>query len=355
MAQLCSSELAKGLKSGKLAENRHAVYLLYGMEAARVKSAANMIKQAVVQQLGGEQNYFRYIKPGSGGDEPGIGDITASLNTVSMFGGGKLVWIGPLENLDKANSVALLSYIQNPNMESTLLITVVFPKDNAKALKVFENTAFVKTVSGIDSCAVVKFAPPSRSELGKWLKGRARSCNLEFDNHAEELLFELCDNDLDRLDGEVEKLASYAGANHKVTVEDVEVVVGNYQADKIWDLTRAFGRQDIVKSEAALANLLKHNVPAQMILKMLGKEIGRISAALDARTSGLDFSAYSSELGDNPYTVKEAWSAGKIWTRDQVKNCLKNVLKANMDMMRGGVSAETALYGLLIATCGKSS
>ncbi len=346
MARITSDKFAGLLKNGDIIKRRDAVYLLYGKEPKRISEAAHALKNAIIPELGGEDNYFRYLKAGTEPDEADIRDVIAQLNTVSMFGGGKLVWLGLVNKVDRQMAEPLISYAKNPNPQSTLIITVSVPKESWDALAAFEKSAFLKELTAF--ATVVRFSTPNRNELNKWLLSRMHSSGLSIGHEAAALLIELCGHDSDRLDGEIVKLTAYAGDKKEVTLEDVEEAVGDYRTENIWGLTKAFGRLDLGEAQAALSNLLENNTPAQAILKILTIEIMRIAAALDHRLHGRNFSSFCAELGSGPFPLKDAWANSDKWTPDLARRSLRGALKAYMDIMRGGVSPETSLQAMLV-------
>ena len=130
MAKITSKVLSKQLKSGDIGKKRDAVYLLYGAEPGRISDAANSLKKALLPNLGSDYDYFRYLKTGTGPEETDIRDVIAQLNTVSMFGVGKLVWLGHLDKVDKVTEETLLSYCKDRNPQSARIITIVFDNES---------------------------------------------------------------------------------------------------------------------------------------------------------------------------------------------------------------------------------
>lgn len=346
MARISIDALSKLIKSGDIQKKREAVYLLYGKEPERISKAASSLKKALLQNSDSENNYFRYLKAGSGPDDVGIGEVIAQLNTVSMFGGYKLVWLGHLDKVGKDIEGPLLSYCKDPNPQSALIITVVFDKDSwGNPLAAFERSSLFKEMVKI--AVAVLFKTVSKDNLPGWVAARFRDEKLTIDREAMDLLIELCGHDTSRLGSEIVKLSSYVDGKTEVTLEDVEIAVGDFRTDDIWGLINAVGKLDPAGSYAALSYLLKNNTPAQVILKPMTTEIMRIASALDVRSRGESFNTFSAELGGSPYPLKKAWADSAKWTPELARRGLRATLKAYMDIMKRGVSDETGLHAML--------
>jgi len=353
MARVSSDILSKLIKSGDIQKQREPVYLLYGKEPERISKAAHSLKKALQSNPDSEDNYFRYLKTVSSPDDTSIGEVIAQLNTVSMFGGCKLVWLGHLDKVDEDTEGPLLSYCKNPNPQSALIITVVFDKSSwGNPLAAFERSSFFKEM--VKTSVVVQLKTVSAKDLPRWVISRFRAEDLTIDQEAIDMLIELCGQDTSRLETEIVKLSDYVGGKKNVIIEDVEITVGDFRTENIWALTNAVGRLDTAGSHAALSNLLKNNTPTQMILKMLTTEIMRIAAALDIRLKEQSFNSFSSELGGSPYPLRAAWANSAGWTPQLARRGLRATLKANMDIMKGGVSPETGLHAMLLDILRKS-
>jgi DNA polymerase-3 subunit delta len=349
MAKLTLDKFKKAVKQAAETGEFSPIYFIYGPEERRVKDATSALKDALLSHLGGEENYFRYQRLGSNPpEEVEFSQVVAQLNTVSMFGGGKLVWLGPLESIDKKTGESIIDYCNNPNPGSSLLISYAPPKGDGRAISTFEKSKAAKEL--LELSQSVKIATAKGQELVRWLITRFKSFDKSIDQQAAQTLVELCSGDMDRLDGEVLKLSSFVGDAEQVTMEDIESTVGDHRTEKIWDLTRAFGQKDLRAAQGALTSLMDSGVPAQVILKTLTTELNRLAAAVEARDMGMDQGAYANELGEAAFMVREAWAGGRNWSISQAKSGLSQLLDTSINMMKSGVSPETALNSLLVKT-----
>lgn len=336
------SALNKSIKSDDF--RPEPVYLLYGSESKRVREAAGVLTQRITDILGGD-NRYHYLRAGAGQDETAPGEIISQLNTVSMFGRGKVAWVGPLEGVNKEVAKAMADYASDPNPDSSLIISVITPKGDARALTVFDKSAFVKTMT--EKGVVARFEPYTRKEIKKWVAKRLREKGITIDSEALERLVELTDKDMEKLSGEVEKLTAYVGGDGAVTREAVEAAVGDHRAAKIWDLTKAVRRRNVSSALICLGNLMENNVPYQMILKLLATDTMRLASALSHKKRGESFDSFKSAAGGSVFPLKEAWVDANEWRPHSLLRFLRAILQTNLDIMRSGLAPETALFALI--------
>ncbi|HJM83252.1 MAG TPA: DNA polymerase III subunit delta [Nitrospinota bacterium] len=323
------------------------VYFIYGPEERRVKDAALLLKNALLPHFGGVENYFRYQQIGSSPpEETEFSDVIAQLNTMSIFGGKKLVWVGPLKSIDNKLGNRMAEYCQNPNSNSVLLILLSPGKGDNRTLAAFERSEFSRPL--LEFAQSIKLAKLTGQGLTNWLTTRFRTLDKSIDQDAAKALIELCSDDIDRLDGEVVKLACYVGDSKMVTTDDVESTVGDNKTEKIWDLTRAFGQKDLSAAQLTLASLLDSGVPAQVILKTITIELNRLAAAVEAKKMRLGQESFANKLGEPPFMVREAWANEKNWTTRQTKHALAIVLETSVTIMKSSMAPEIALNSLLV-------
>ena len=346
MASLPPGELARLIRDGKAAGQRAPVYLIHGDDARVVADAALALRDALAPALGGPDSTFRFLRLGSGEGETSAAEITAQLNTVSMFGAGKLAWVGPLEELGQQDAAAFERYAKSPNPQSSLILTVALGGDSKTAAQ-FPKSPLAQACA--DAGMVVHAPAPTAAGARTWLAAKARERGIAMDARAAELLTELCASDPGKMEAELEKLAVYAAADGKITADDVAEVTGDWREESIWNLTKAFAARDLAASREALDNLLRAGTPPQVILKMLTTELLRMAAALDHRARGSTVNALAAEIGASPWALKDAWSAAAQWNRALVVKGLRRALEATLAPMQSGVAPETALTALLVS------
>lgn len=346
MPAITPSVFAKGLSAKKF--EIKPIYFLYGSEPKRLIELAKRLKDRLLAQSG-EDNYFRYVRLGDGPEEKNSGDVIAILNTVSMFGGGNVVMVGPLENVKAEDAQAFCAYATSPNSQATLILTVTTPKKDNKALSQLERSKLGKTF--IANSVAVKFTEQKAGDLSKWISNRFESNGLTADRAAIVRLLELCDHDLDRIANEVEKLVAFVGDATTVTLDDVEQTVGDHRQNTIWSLIDAVRSKNLKSATISLESLMDQNLPSQMILKLLTTELARLFAASSMRKNGASLMQYKKEMGGAPWPLEKAWSYAARWTEDDARTGLDAILTTSVDMMKARVAPATAMTKLIGDLC----
>ncbi|MBF0291480.1 MAG: DNA polymerase III subunit delta [Nitrospinae bacterium] len=345
MALLTSSAFVSQILGGK--QGRSPLYFLFGPETQRLNDAATKLKDLFISQAGGEENYFRYNRLGSGADETTASEVAAQLNTVSMFGGGKVVWVGTLESPPKKDDAeALSAYAKNPNPQCTLIVTVSSHGWEKKTAEGFDKSPLATAFS--EKGVAVKFAPLRGDDLAKWAQSRFRERSCQIGMEAAQKLVELADNDMDRLTGEIEKVSLYAGEGNDVTLAMVEELVGDHRSKSVWDFLALFRRRNLAGSILALDSLMAQNEPSQMILKVLTGEIMKIGAAQEFKRRRGSFESYAEALGQPSFKLKDIWADADKWSSKDVKTALRATLEASMSQMKAGVNPAVALTAMIM-------
>ncbi|MDH5510504.1 MAG: DNA polymerase III subunit delta [Nitrospinota bacterium] len=344
MARIAASEFEKALAKGSISKNPLPLYFLYGPDASRIHAAAEDIKKSLKEKTGGPENYFRIMNLGDGPDDTSVREAIAGLNTVSMFGGGKLLWVGPMSSLPKQIIEPLAAYAQDPNPQSTLVMTAaVERKDQLKAV---ESSSFYAAAE--KNGAVVRFEKMREKDLALWVSKKLVELGVKVKPEAAAQMVEFCGKDMARLGMEIEKAAAWAGYKGSLSSLDVEESMVDLRMEKVWGFTDAFCSGNLVRSHATLRDLLDNGSEPQVILKTLTLEVMKFAAAADMKSRSGAQEEFCALMGENPYALRAAWEKGKMWTTQRAQTALKAILKAQMDMMIAGAPADAALEAMLL-------
>ncbi|MDH5638467.1 MAG: DNA polymerase III subunit delta [Nitrospinota bacterium] len=344
MARIAASEFEKAQAKGSVSKNPLSLYFLYGPDSSRIHAAAEEIKKSLTDKTGEEGDYFRIMNLGDGPDDTSVQEVIAGLNTVSMFGGGKLFWIGPVSSLPKHIIEPLAAYAQDPNPQSTLVMTAALGRKDQ--LKAVESSSFYAAVE--KNGAVVRFEKMREKDLALWASRKLAELGVKAKPEAAALMAEFCGKDMARLAMEIEKVAAYAGYTGSLTALDVEESMVDMRMEKVWGFTDAFCSGNMVKSHATLQDLLDNGSEPQVILKTLSLEVMKFAAAADLKSKGGTQQEFCALMGENPYALRAAWEKGKMWTTQRAQTALKAILKAQMDMMIAGAPKDAALEAMLL-------
>jgi DNA polymerase-3 subunit delta len=128
----------------------------------------------------------------------------------------------------------------------------------------------------------VEFRPFTVETVRRLAQDLAREAGLKIGISELGLLIEAVAGDASRIANEVEKLRLYAGADRKITAEDISLLVPNAQANNVFALVAALGRGDRKRSLDVLDTLVKQGEYLPLALTFLDTQFRLAMAAQEA-------------------------------------------------------------------------
>ncbi len=132
------------------------------------------------------------------------------------------------------NRAGLEKYLAAPSETGTLILLLKSFPSNLRLYKLVASAG-----------EAIKCEAPKSAALSGWAATRAKSAfGCDFGPGAADRLADLVGADCGRLDSEISKLATYVAPKTKITVEDVEELVGSHREEKVFAIGDAIARQD---------------------------------------------------------------------------------------------------------------
>ncbi|MBI4581000.1 MAG: DNA polymerase III subunit delta, partial [Planctomycetes bacterium] len=232
---------------------------------------------------------------------------------------------------------ALEDYAAKPSPTGVLLI-------ECKSMP--GNTRLAKLIAKVGQ--VLKFEPMPAYKVPGWLATWCREAyGVQIDNNAALKLCDLIGPELGLLDAEVQKCAIYIAGRARITLADVEALVGQQREEQVWNILSAIGAGD---EQRAL---------------QLWEEVCQTDRAAEARAiGGLAFTVRrllkakrAEEAGASPQELK-----GILWVRDdptlrrelgafttaQVEEILTRLLEADVAAKTGRASVQASVEKLIV-------
>ena len=116
------------------------------------------------------------------------------------------------------------------------------------------------------------FPQPNGNELIKWIKGKASSKSCQIEERAIVELLRYTENDIRKIDSELEKLALY-NPTDTITLKDVENLVIPISNPNLFTSIDAILTGNKKYALNSLIGLMNQGTPAQLIIAILGKQI----------------------------------------------------------------------------------
>jgi len=173
-------------------------------------------------------------------------------------------------------------YLTSPAPKTVLV--VVFPgKANASRRIIKFFTSFPPSV-----VLAKELKPLKNADLYAWMDRKLDKLGKTMSREAKVGLTDLTGNDLERLDKELDKLATYVGDRRSVDEDDVKQATGGTKDLESWELENALEARDVKKCLTVLDNLFSTGQGPEYILGMLSGFFRGILAAHDGLRVGRD-------------------------------------------------------------------
>jgi DNA polymerase-3 subunit delta len=194
----------------------------------------------------------------------------------------------------------------------------------------------------------------AQSELAGWIRTRAKDAYAKtIDYQTASLLADLIGEDLDRLDSELAKLATYLGDDRKtITTEDVDELVANQRMHDAFELTGAIASKDL---RAALVrwNDMRTKDPdaPYRTVALLGWQIRQMLRARLLRSQGLSRDQVFAKLR-MPYSVRDRFAEQVSRFSDRrLRALLRELVSIDLAAKTGGAPADRGIEQFIVTAC----
>ena len=283
-------------------------------------------------------------------------DVFAACDTLSMFGGGRLVIVeGALRQAggrgggskqsrrkqaeaadERSPWWALVDYAARIP-EQTVLVLEDGESIDRNLLKAIEPFATVRPTS-----------LPAQKEVAGWVQSRARTIGLRLEGRASSLLAELVGNDTWMLASELDKLAAYA-SGRPVGERDVRMLVTDVREREGYLLADAVADGKAAAATRLVHDLLDKGKPPAVLLLTIENRYRRIAIAremLDRGDSGRNIAA---ELRiQSPYALERLLDQVSRYPLPRVSWALDRIAQADYDVKQGMIDSEELTLELLV-------
>src|SRR5262245_5533871 len=204
-------------------------------------------------------------------------DVAAALNSLGLFGAGRLVVVQGVEKWKKADADALDAYLADP-VDGTLLALVAEepPKDDALGKLVARRGG-----------EVLAYEVPKPKDPSVWVRGEFARLGAQATDDAARRLVEIAGDEIGHLEQEVEKLATWAGGEQIGPHEVEELAVPVTEAPN-WALSDAWGARDVGEVLAACEAELEKNVEPFLVAVRLATQVALVRAVQSLAAEGLN-------------------------------------------------------------------
>lgn len=208
------------------------------------------------------------------------------------------------------------------------------------------NTRLGKLIKKVG--VTVEFQPQQQSDLNAWIRRHFKALGKEIDNSTAEYLTFLCGGLMTGLQGEIEKIGSYA-PGVKITKADIDAVATPVLDAKVFEMSNAIAAGNFDQAMAVLSDLYQMNEAPIKILAVLGNQLRQMWSARLAleQRKGQDYLA-------GLWKMRTSWQARRLLDsarRFDLNWCRRAVTLAaetDLAMKSSGADGEELLVDLLL-------
>ena len=297
------SGIIKELRDKKYAP----VYFLEGEEPYFMDQISHFILQNVLSEE--EKGFNQSVLYGK---DLSIDAIMTAAKRFPMMAERQVVVIREAQNIRNIEDLA--TYVENP-MRSTILVINYKYKTIDKRKKLYK--ALQKNGIYLES------KPLYESNIPAWITNYLKEKNLGIDPRAAQMITDFVGSDLQRIVNELEKVTISMVPGTSILPEDVEKNIGISKDFNMFELQKALGNKDILKSNL-IVNYFIDNEKQNPLPVIMGMLVGFFRKILVYHSieNKSDRNHMAQKLGVNPYFINDYISAGRNYSLDKAINII---------------------------------
>jgi DNA polymerase III subunit delta len=291
------------------------IYLLTGGDRPKIRRALERLRSRF-----GPESVETLSAEAAGGDE-----AVAALNSLGLFGGegGRLVIVEDAERWKKQDEDAVAGYMADPVPGAVLALVAAELKGSS--------------LPGLCAKAgeVLTFDVPKPRDLPGWVRAQFERLDAQADGEAARALVEVVGDDVNALETEVEKLATWA-AGEPIGRREVELVAAPAHEATAWAIMDAWGARDLRAALVACQSDLEHGVDPFAIAMRLSSQVALVRQAQALSEEGLGVKDIAKRLRKHEFRVRKALGHAENYTRDELDEAV--IRLAELDAALKGAS-----------------
>jgi DNA polymerase-3 subunit delta len=326
------------MASGDLTDLK-PVYLIHGSEELLLDRAVKRLRDRLAKVADLDFNLETFE-----GDASSADHVVNAANTMPFMSERRLVIVNGVDKMNPADLESLAAYAKDPAPFTCLVLV---------ATKMAKNSKLYKAVSGTG--VVFEYTAPKRNEYAgevvKLFRERGKRIGLQ----AAEALVEAVGRDLRRLDAEVGKVASYAGANEEVTLADVRETASASAVTSIFDMLDSIGSRDVAKSLRLLHRIIGDGESPLGVHAMLARHVRALVGARALADRRLSPDEIAPSLSMAPWQARNAIRQAMNYTPDELAAALCGLAEAEETMKTSPTDVGLVIERWIVSVAGATA
>lgn len=278
----------------------HPVYFLMGEETYFIDAISDYIEHNVLDEM--EKEFNQSVLYGRDVD---LATVLSSAKRFPMMSSYQVVIVKEAQNIkefaakekaDKDDKPPFLSYIENPQKSTILVICYKY-----KSLD--KRTSLAKSIA--KHAVLFEAKKLYENQVPDWILGYLKGKNYTMSPRAAALLTEYLGNDLSKIANELDKLMINLPAKSEITEQHIQDNIGISKDYNIFELQTALGKRDVLKANR-IVNYFGSNSKDNPLVVTLSSLYSYFSKLLMYHfTPDKSKNSIASALGVNPFFVSD--------------------------------------------------
>lgn len=296
------------------------IYLVSGDDAFLSGRATRLIIDAC--QIDESLNLTKY----EGGEVKGDGEKLISALTSYPFMGDKRVVLVKEYYPLVADIKGIKSYFENPCETTVFIIANISACDN---------------LTKLPNVTVVDCAKGDSDLAGIWIKSEMKSAGVSITQRAVDKIIDYCYADMTKINGEVQKLISYAISKGTVEETDVDALCVKELDYQMYEVVEFIANKQYEKAYACLKEMLTSSGDGQKLFVSLYYYFRRL---LHSAISPLSDAEVAKHLKIKEFAVKMSRRQAKSFSVKRLKEIVDSLTKYDEDFKQGKIEPSSAVW-----------
>ncbi len=320
-----------------------AVQVVAVMAPAAVE-AREIVDGLVHSVLGAEVDPYALVHVEAAVTPPA--ELQPHLMGASLMADDRVVVVSGANDWNAAQQREVVAMLRHMPAGTTIILTVVGEAATSHVPLVSDLLQYIEAQG-----KVVKRAKVQKRNLGQWISQRATKAGVEMDAGAVEELLSRVGEDQDRIEGEIDKLATYAGPGQRVTAQHVALLTPRTAEGSIFALVDAMAEGRGEDAQRLVREYLPPTGMDDAVIGLMGMLARHLRLLWQVRAMGPKYrltdlnevpEEFAGKFPADPNVV--AVVAGKRWmaerlmrqaarhTEDSIIKALRHVYAADLTM-----------------------
>ena len=190
---------------------------------------------------------------------------------------------------------------------------------------------------------IVEFNYRKPEEMASWVIKRMRGEGFDIDPHTAAQLAEYCEQGMDDVSNEMDKLFAYAGSRRKITSADIEKVCTKSVKSRVFDLTDAIAAKQCSKALTLLNDMVALREPMPKVMYMIARQFRQLLQVKLLSNEGAGQAEITTRLKLSPYISGKILRQARSFSLEKLEEAITSGLELDLAIKTGKLEDKAAV------------